>query len=222
MRVLLVEDDVSLAQGIQTTLKQDGYTVDWVQSGPHGLAALQQEGFDVAVLDLGLPGLDGREVLKQARQNKVETPVLVLTARDAISDRIDGLDAGADDYLVKPFDVHELKARLRALIRRSAGRSQPTIELHGVVLDPASQEVIYQGNPIALSRREFVLLKELLENAGQILTRDRLQQNLYGWDDEVESNALEVHIHHLRKKLFPELIKTVRGVGYLVQKQLNG
>jgi len=162
--------------------------------------------------------MDGLEVLKRLRASANPVPVLVLTARDATSDRIAGLDAGADDYLVKPFDVAELKARLRALLRRSFNRPEPTLEYRGILLDPVNQQVSYQGAPINLPRKEFVLLHELIAQPGRVLTRDRLQQVLYGWDEEVESNALEVHIHHLRKKFFPELIRTVRGVGYLVDK----
>jgi len=170
------------------------------------------------VLDLGLPRLDGLEVLRRLRAEANPVPVLVLTARDATADRIAGLDAGADDYLVKPFDVAELKARLRALLRRSFNRAEPVLAYRDILLDPVNQQVSYQGNPVNLPRKEFVLLHELLAQPGRVLTRDKLQQVLYGWDEDVESNALEVHIHHLRKKFFPELIRTVRGVGYLVDK----
>ena len=170
------------------------------------------------ILDLGLPRLDGLQVLKRVRSGKHQLPVLVLTARDATGDRIAGLDAGADDYLVKPFDVAELKARLRALLRRSFNRSEPLLEYRGIVLDPSSQLVTWQGQSLSLPRKEFLLLHELLVQPGRVLTRDRLQQVLYGWDEDVESNALEVHVHHLRKKFFPELIRTVRGVGYMAEK----
>lgn len=162
--------------------------------------------------------MDGLEVLQRLRAAANAIPVLVLTARDSTADRIAGLDAGADDYLVKPFDVDELKARIRALLRRSFSRAQPVLEYREVSLDPVAQQVSYRGQPVALQRKEFLLLHELLAQPGRVLTRDRLQQVLYGWDEEAESNALEVHIHHLRKKLFPELIRTVRGVGYLVDK----
>jgi len=218
MRILLVEDDRALGEGIRTALKPEGYTVDWLQDGASALHALNHESFELAILDLGLPRMDGLEVLKRLRASANPVPVLVLTARDATSDRIAGLDAGADDYLVKPFDVAELKARLRALLRRSFNRPEPTLEYRGILLDPVNQQVSYQGAPINLPRKEFVLLHELIAQPGRVLTRDRLQQVLYGWDEEVESNALEVHIHHLRKKFFPELIRTVRGVGYLVDK----
>ncbi|AJE14186.1 MULTISPECIES: response regulator [Stutzerimonas] len=218
MRLLLVEDDPALGEGIRTALKPEGYTVDWLQDGASALHALTHESFDLAVLDLGLPRLDGLEVLRRLRAEANPVPVLVLTARDATADRIAGLDAGADDYLVKPFDVAELKARLRALLRRSFNRAEPVLAYRDILLDPVNQQVSYQGNPVNLPRKEFVLLHELLAQPGRVLTRDKLQQVLYGWDEDVESNALEVHIHHLRKKFFPELIRTVRGVGYLVDK----
>ena len=218
MRILLAEDDKALAERIRTALKPEGYTVDWVQDGASALHALSHETFELCVLDLGLPRLDGLEVLRSLRAAGNPLPVLVLTARDATSDRIAGLDAGADDYLVKPFDVAELKARLRALLRRRFNRPEPVLEYRGILLDSVNQQVSYQGTPINLPRKEFVLLHELLAQPGRVLTRDRLQQVLYGWDEDVESNALEVHIHHLRKKFFPELIRTVRGVGYLVDK----
>ena len=218
MRILLVEDDEALGEGIRVALKPEGYTVDWARDGASALHALTHEDFGLAVLDLGLPRMDGLEVLQRLRAAANAVPVLVLTARDATSDRIAGLDAGADDYLVKPFDVDELKARIRALLRRSFSRAQPVLEYREVSLDPVAQQVSYRGQPVALQRKEFLLLHELLAQPGRVLTRDRLQQVLYGWDAEAESNALEVHIHHLRKKLFPELIRTVRGVGYLVDK----
>ncbi|MBX9764805.1 MAG: response regulator transcription factor [Pseudomonadaceae bacterium] len=218
MRILLVEDDIALAEGIRTALKPEGYTVDWLQDGSSALHALSTESFELAILDLGLPRMDGLQVLKHLRAAANPVPVLVLTARDATSDRIAGLDAGADDYLVKPFDVAELKARLRALLRRSFNRPQPMLEYRGITLDPVSQSVSYQGQPVNLPRKEFLLLHELLAQPGRVLTRDKLQQALYGWGEELESNALEVHVHHLRKKFFSELIRTVRGVGYLVDK----
>lgn len=219
MRILLVEDDRSLAEGILQALADEGYTVDHLINGREALAALQQESFDAVILDIGLPELDGFGVLSQARKKKVATPILLLTARDSVDDRIEGLDKGADDYLIKPFDVNELKARLRALIRRSAGRSNPLLTYGEIVLDPANLTVTYQGDQVSLARKEYALLKELIENRGRVLTRDRLEQSLYGWEEDVESNALEVHIHHLRKKFYNELIKTVRGVGYMVEQE---
>ncbi len=218
MRILLVEDDQALGEGIRTALKPEGYTVDWLQDGASALHALSHESFELAILDLGLPRMDGLQVLKHLRANANPVPVLILTARDATSNSIAGLDAGADDSPITPYDVAELKPRLRALLRRSFQRPQPALEYRGISLDPASQVVEYQGQTINLPRKEFLLLHELLIQPGRVLTRDKLQQALYGWDEEVESNALEVHVHHLRKKFFPELIRTVRGVGYLVDK----
>ncbi|MCM2340368.1 response regulator transcription factor [Rhodoferax sp.] len=218
MRILLVEDDVALGDGIRIALKPEGYTVDWLQDGVSALHALTHESFDLAVLDLGLPRMEGLEVLKALRSAHNPIPVLVLTARDSTSDRIAGLDAGADDYLVKPFDVDELQARMRALLRRSFQRPQPLL-VHGEIsLDPASHRVCYQGQPVVLQRKEYLLLHQLLSQPGRVHTRDKLVQVLYGWNEEVESNALDVHIHHLRKKLHPDLIRTVRGVGYMVDK----
>ncbi|MDH4568096.1 response regulator transcription factor [Pseudomonas sp. BN414] len=219
MRLLLVEDDNALGAGVRAGLRQEGYTIDWLTDGASALHALQNEEFDLAILDLGLPRLDGVHVLQKLRAGGSTLPVLVLTARDGLEDRILGLDAGADDYLVKPFDLNELKARLRALLRRSAGRPQVLIEHAGVVLDPTNQQVSYQGNPVTLTPKEYQLLHELLSQPGKVLTRERLVQTLYGWDEEAESNTLEVHIHHLRKKLSSDLIRTVRGIGYRVDAQ---
>ncbi len=221
MRILLVEDDVALGEGIRAGLRPEGYTVDWLQDGVSALHALTHESFAVCVLDVGLLRLSGLDVLRRLRATGSTVPVLVLTARDATSDRIAGLDAGADDYLVKPFDLAELKARLRALLRRSAGRAQSVLNYRGISLEPESQLVTYDGRSISLPRKEFLLLHELISQPGRVLTRDKLQQVLYGWDDDVESNALEVHVHHLRKKFFPELIRTVRGVGYMVDKVIT-
>lgn len=218
MRLLLVEDDEDLGEGIRVALKGDGYTVDWLKDGASAVHALASETFDVAILDLGLPKVDGLDVLRQLRAGANPMPVLVLTARDATSDRIAGLDAGADDYLVKPFQVDELKARLRALLRRSLSRPQPVLEIHGVRLDPATQEVSYRGQPVSLPRKEYLVLHQLLSQPGRVFTREKLEEALYGWEDAAESNAIDVHIHHLRRKFFPELIRTVRGVGYRVDK----
>ncbi len=217
MRLLLVEDDSALGEGIRVALKPEGYTVDWVQDGRSALHALTHERFDLAILDLGLPDMDGLDVLRRLRERQQAVPVLVLTARDATSDRIQGLDAGADDYLIKPFEVGELTARLRALLRRSFGRPQPVLEHGGVRLDPVSQEVSCRGEVVTLQRKEFLLLHQLMSQPGRVFTRDRLEEVLYGWSESAaESNALEVHIHHLRRKLYPELIRTVRGVGYRI------
>ncbi|MNG71862.1 Transcriptional regulatory protein QseB [compost metagenome] len=219
MRLLLAEDDEALGEGICDGLRREGYTLDWLQDGASALHALRHEDFDLVILDLGLPRLDGIELLRLLRAGGNSLPVLILTARDATEDRITGLDAGADDYLVKPFDLDELKARLRALLRRSAGRAQLLIEHAGVCLDPATQQVRYQGQLVVLTPKEYVLLHELLAQPGKVFTRDRLTQLLYGWDEEPESNTLEVNIYQLRKKLFNGLIRTVRGIGYLVEDQ---
>ncbi|MDT8879334.1 response regulator transcription factor [Halomonas saccharevitans] len=219
MRILLVEDDPSLAAGIRLALKPEHYAVDLLADGRQALAALKgDEPFDAVILDLGLPGLDGMQVLEAVRRRGNRVPVLVLTARDGIDDRIAGLDAGADDYLIKPFQVDELKARLRALLRRSQGQASSVLEARGIRLDPATHSVSCRETPVPLSRREFALLQEFLSHPGRVFTRDTLTRLVYGWDEEVESNAIEVHVHHLRRKLFPELIRTVRGIGYVMDK----
>ncbi|AIB36600.1 MULTISPECIES: response regulator [Pseudomonas] len=219
MRLLLIEDDVALGEGIHQALAREGYTVDWLQDGSSALHALLSETFDAVVLDLGLPRMDGLEVLRRLRDSGATVPVLILTARDATEDRIAGLDAGADDYLIKPFDLAELKARLRALLRRSAGRARVVIEHAGICLDPSTQHVSYHGQPVLLTPKEYQLLHELLSPPGRVMTRDQLMQLLYGWNEEAESNTLEVHIHHLRKKFTSDLIRTIRGVGYLVEER---
>jgi len=219
VRLLLIEDDVALGEGIHQALAREGYTVDWLQDGSSALHALLSETFDAVVLDLGLPRMDGLEVLRRLRDNGATVPVLILTARDATEDRIAGLDAGADDYLIKPFDLAELKARLRALLRRSAGRARVVIEHAGICLDPSTQHVSYHGQPVLLTPKEYQLLHELLSPPGRVMTRDQLMQLLYGWNEEAESNTLEVHIHHLRKKFTSDLIRTIRGVGYLVEER---
>jgi two-component system response regulator QseB len=218
VRLLLIEDDVALGEGIHQALVREGYTVDWLQDGSSALHALLSETFDAVVLDLGLPRMDGLEVLRRLRDSGATVPVLILTARDATEDRIAGLDAGADDYLIKPFDLAELKARLRALLRRSAGRARVVIEHAGICLDPSTQHVSYHGQTVLLTPKEYQLLHELLSPPGRVMTRDQLMQLLYGWNEEAESNTLEVHIHHLRKKFSSELIRTIRGVGYLVEE----
>lgn len=218
MRILLVEDDPELGDGLAIGLRQAGFAVDWLRDGHAADLALHDEGFDLVVLDLGLPRLSGMEVLKRARDRGQSLPILILTARDATGDKVSGLDAGADDYLVKPIDLDELSARIRALTRRSAGRAAPLL-VHGeLAIDLAAHRVTLAGQAVELSGREFSLLHMLLENAGRVLTRSQLEQSLYGWHDEPDSNALEVHIHHLRKKLGSELIRTLRGVGYTIPK----
>jgi len=218
MRILLAEDDSLLGDGLRAGLRQQGFLVDWVRDGPSAERELATDAYDAMVLDLGLPGKDGTAVLATARKSGHATPVLVLTARDAVSERIANLDGGADDYVVKPVDLFELGARLRALVRRAHGQTEELIEMHGVVLKPASREVLYAGQPVQLSGREFDLLHTLMLNAGRVLTRDQLEQHLYSWGQEVESNAIEYHVHHLRKKLSPTLIETVRGIGYTLPR----
>lgn len=218
MRVLLVEDDLSLGDGMCIALRREGFTVDWLKDGLQAMQALEQETFDLVILDLGLPRMDGMQVLQKVREKEIDIPVLVLTARDSIEDRVNGLDAGADDYVVKPFDLTEIIARIRAIVRRSKGRSVSLISHGEITLAPDSMQVTYQGKDVSLTRREFVLLSELLSRPGHVFTRDALVQSLYGWGEEVESNALEVHIHHLRKKFYTELIRTIRGVGYVAEK----
>jgi DNA-binding response OmpR family regulator len=217
MRLLLVEDDPLLGDGIEAGLCQAGFTVDWVHDGRAAENALRAEDFSAVVLDLGLPGeLDGMAVLSRLRRRGQAVPVLILTARDTVPDKLAGLDGGADDYLVKPFDLDELAARLRALIRRSHGRPTTLLSYAEVTLDPAARRVTANGQPVELSSREFALLEVLLENSGRILARSQLERLIYGWNEEPESNAVEVHVHHLRRKLGAELIRTVRGVGYTI------
>jgi DNA-binding response OmpR family regulator len=219
MRILLVEDDTLLGDGIRAGLAQADFAVDWVQDGILGDTALQTEAYAAVVLDLGLPRLSGMDLLRGIRARGDATPVLILTARDAVDDRVKGLDSGADDYLIKPFDLDELAARLRALIRRVQGNAAPILRLHGVLLDPAQHRVEYHGRPVELTARQFALLQELMLNAGRVLSREQLEQRVYPWGEELESNAVEVHVHHLRRKLAPELVRTVRGVGYLMPKE---
>jgi two-component system response regulator QseB len=218
MRILLVEDDELLGEGLAMALADAGHVVDWLKDGASGLAALEQEEFDVVLLDLGLPRMDGMAMLGRVRDRSNEVPVIILTARDTLDDRVSGLDAGADDYLVKPFELDELHARLRAVARRRAGRSRTQVVHGDLELDPVARQAKWKGEPVELRRREYDLLEMLVENAGRILSRDKLEQRLYGWQEEVESNAVEVHVHHLRRKLDPAFIRTVRGVGYVVDK----
>ena len=218
MRLLLIEDDTLLGKGVVAGLRQEGHAVDWVRNGEQAMQALDDPAFDLAILDLGLPGIDGLEVLRCLRQRDHPVPVLVLTARDTVADRVRGLDAGADDYLVKPFDLDELGSRVRALLRRSQGRATPELRSGVLLMHPADRHVSFRGAAVELSPREFSILLELLQNAGRVVTRERLLESLYSWDEGVESNALEVHIHHLRRKLDPELIRTIRGVGYMLEE----
>lgn len=214
MRILIAEDDPQLGDGLTVGLRQDGYAVDWVKDGVAADLALEAGDYDLLVLDLGLPRAEGMAVLARLRGRGQALPVLILTARDATGDKVAGLDAGADDYLVKPVSLDELAARVRALARRAAGRAQPLLRHGDLALDPASRAVTLAGAPVELSAREFSLLQTLMENAGRVMSRARLEAALYGWRDEPDSNALEVHIHHLRRKLGADRIKTLRGIGY--------
>jgi len=216
MRILLAEDDPMLGDGLRAGLRQLGFQVDWVRDGVAAERELASGDYTAAVLDLGLPLKDGLDVLQALRARKVTTPVLVLTARDAVPDRIRGLDLGADDYVVKPVDLHELGARLRSLVRRSHGQMQDTLRCGAVLLEPAARRVSLNGEAVTLSTREFDLLHVLMLNADRVMSREQLEQQLYSWGYEVDSNAIEVHIHHLRRKLHPDLIQTVRGIGYTV------
>ena len=220
MRILLAEDDPLLGDGLRAGLRQLGLQVDWVQDGLAAERELSSGDYAAAVLDLGLPLKDGLAVLQALRQRRIATPILVLTARDAVPDRIRGLDLGADDYVVKPVDLHELGARLRSLVRRAHGQAQEVLRWGAVLLEPAARQVSLHGTAVTLSTREFDLLQVLMLNAGRVLSREQLEQQLYSWGHEVESNAIEVHIHHLRRKLQPELIQTLRGVGYTVPRQV--
>jgi len=227
MRILLAEDDPLLGDGLRAGLRQMGFQVDWVRDGEAAARELRAEPYAAAVLDLGLPLKDGMDVLADTRRAGLTLPILVLTARDAVPDRIRGLDIGADDYVVKPVDLHELAARLRALVRRAHGQPQECLQANGLVLDAAARTVARAGageadaptNDITLSTREFDLLHALMLNAGRVLSREQLEQHLYSWGQEVDSNAVEVHIHHLRRKLGADAIRTVRGVGYLVPRE---
>jgi two-component system OmpR family response regulator/two-component system response regulator QseB len=218
MRILVIEDDTLLGDGIQKGLVQAGFAVDWVEDGALGETALAAEEYAAVVLDLGLPKLSGLELLRRLRGNGNGVPVLILTARDAVQDRVKGLDSGADDYVVKPFDLDELAARLRALTRRRSGEADALLRIGELELDPARHRVRFHDQPVELTAREFALLHELMLNAGRVLSREQLEQRLYAWGDEVESNAIEVHIHHLRRKLAPELVRTIRGVGYMMPR----
>jgi DNA-binding response OmpR family regulator len=218
MRILLVEDDPLLGDGLANGLRQLGFQVDWVRDGHAAERELRTELYAAAVLDLGLPRIDGLDVLAEVRRAGVKVPVLVLTARDAVPERIRGLDAGADDYVVKPLDLHELAARLRALVRRAHGQPQERLRVGEIELDPAARSVRLGGAPVLLAAREFDLLHALMLNAGRVLSREQIEQHLYSWGREVESNTVEVHVHHLRRKLGSKVIRTVRGVGYMLPR----
>jgi two-component system, OmpR family, response regulator len=218
MRVLLVEDDQMIAEAVRTALEQDGYVVDCVHDGAAAAAAIESSAFDLVLLDLGLPKREGLEVLREARARADATPIIIITARDEIQSRVAGLDAGADDYVVKPFDLEELAARMRSVLRRRAGRGDPVIEHRGIRLNPVTHEVSRDGAAVALSAREYAVLEALLQRPGAVLSRAQLEDRLYGWDAEIESNAIEVYVHALRRKLGADSIRTLRGVGYCVPK----
>ncbi|MEO3713862.1 MULTISPECIES: response regulator [Roseateles] len=219
MRLLLVEDDLMIGEPLLDLLRAEGYAVDWVRDGEMADTALLSQNYDLLILDLGLPKADGMTVLKQLRGRKQSLPVLIATARDALEQRIAGLDAGADDYVLKPYEFHELLARIRALLRRAQGRAEPVYEHKGVAINPATREVSKDGREVVLSAREWAVLEPLLARPGMVLSRQQLEEKLYGWKDEISSNAVEVYIHGLRKKLGAELIQNVRGVGYRVPKE---
>jgi DNA-binding response OmpR family regulator len=214
MRVLIVEDDPMIGRALTAGLEESGYAADWVRDGVSAELALSQGTYDLALLDLGLPRKDGLEILKTLRRNGVQVPVLVITARDSLADRVNGLDSGADDYLPKPFDLDEVLARMRAVYRRHAGRGCPDVSYGALTLDPVERTVHFRGKPVTLSVREFSVLETLMRHPGSLVTREKLLDSVYGWGAELESNAIEVHLHHLRRKLCPELILNVRGVGY--------
>ncbi len=218
MRLLLVEDDTMIGESVLDLLRAEHYAVDWVKDGAMADAALHGQTYDLVLLDLGLPRRDGLAVLRGMRARHERIPVLIATARDSVQQRIEGLDAGADDYVLKPYDLDELLARIRALLRRAAGRAEPVYEHRGVCINPATREVTVGDQPVVLSAREWAVLEPLIARPGLVLSRAQLEEKLYGWKDEISSNAVEVYIHGLRRKLGAELIQNVRGVGYLVPR----
>ncbi len=218
MRVLLVEDDAMIGQGLETALRQLGSAVDWIRDGRGAATALRTTVFDLVLLDLGLPSRDGISVLRELRERGDTTPVIILTARDDVSDRVAGLDAGADDYVAKPFDLDELNARMRSVLRRAAGRGDPLVHHGNLRLDPVTHSVEHKGMPVSLSAHEYSVLEALLQRPGAVLSRAQLEERLYGWDQPIGSNAIEVYIHSLRRKLGGDAIRTLRGVGYFVPK----
>ncbi len=223
MRILIAEDDINLGEALRDWVKKEGYAVDWTQDGLLADQVLRTESFDLVILDLGLPKLAGLRVLENLRLRGNRTPVLILTARDSIEERVKGLDMGADDYMTKPFDLHEISARLRALQRRSVDRVIPVISHKHqdtvISIDTVAHEISINSTPVNIPRREFSLIQKLLENTGKAMSREQLTQSLYNWDEDVDSNALEVHIHNLRKKFGTDLIRTIRGIGYMIDKE---
>jgi two-component system OmpR family response regulator len=220
MRVLLIEDDKMIGAAVQQALRDAAYAVDWVTDGETAIQAVENEDYEVALLDLGLPAADGREVLRHFRKRRRSLPVIIVTARDRVDDRIDGLDLGADDYLVKPFEIRELLARMRAVLRREGSGSPPLLSNGKLDLDPATREACFSGETSLLTAREFALLQALLARPGAIMSRSELERQVYGWNEEVESNAIEFLIHTIRKKLGATAIRNVRGVGWMVDRPL--
>ena len=218
MRLLLVEDDPMIGEAVRDLLRAEGYAVDWANDGDMADAALATQAYDLVLLDLGLPRRDGLAVLRDLRSRKDRTPVLIATARDGVAQRVQGLDAGADDYVLKPYDLEELLARIRALLRRAAGRAEPVYEHQGISVTPATREVLVQGRPVSLSAREWAVLEALIARPGTVLSRQQLEDKLYGWGGEISSNAVEVYVHGLRKKLGAHLVLNVRGLGYMVPR----
>ncbi|WP_038215916.1 response regulator transcription factor [Xenophilus azovorans] len=219
MRLLLLEDDLMIGETVLDLLRAEHYAVDWVKDGEMADTALRTQDYDLVLLDLGVPRMDGLDVLRALRARKQRMPVLIATARDSVEQRVQGLDAGADDYVLKPYDLDELLARIRALLRRAAGRAEPVFEHRGVSLNPATREAAVDGRPVVLSAREWAVLEPLIARPGIVLSRAQLEEKLYGWKDEISSNAVEVYVHGLRRKLGADLIRTVRGVGYTVPKE---
>ena len=218
MRVLVVEDDPMIGRAVEAGLRHGGYAVDWVRDGADAARALANGVYELALLDLGLPRRDGLEILKNVRRSGGTLPVLIITARDSVADRIAGLDAGADDYLMKPFNLEELLARVRAVLRRHQGRSSPEMTYGALTVDPVQHRVFFQGVEVELSAREFAVLEALMKEPGAVVTREKLEDAVYGWGEEVGSNSIEVHLHHLRRKLTPQIIRNVRGVGYRIAR----
>ena len=214
MRVLVVEDDPMIGRAVMNGLKDGGYAVDWVRDGAEAESALRHGSYDLALLDLGLPRRDGLDILKSLRRSNNDLPIVVITARDSVADRVAGLDSGADDYLVKPFDLDELLARTRVVVRRRVGRGSPEIQYGALTIDPARRTVSFRGVPVELSAREFTVLETLAQEPGAVVSREKLEDAVYGWGQEIESNCVEVYLHHLRRKLDHKLIRNVRGVGY--------
>jgi two-component system response regulator QseB len=219
MRILLVEDDPMIGEAVRAGFRREGFSVDWVKDGRAAELAATTEPFDLVLLDLGLPKKDGLEVLRAVRAKGIDVPVLIVTARDALAERVAGLDAGADDYILKPFDLLELAARVRAVARRRQGRADPLLRHRGLVINPATREAAFNGAPVSFSAKEYALLETLLAHPGVVLSRAQIEERLYGWGEEIESNAVEVHIHSLRRKLGSDFIRNIRGVGYLAPRE---